>query len=235
MVASQTRAASVVAGDVDWVVDLCDHSHGFTVSDVLNETNEPASNRVWVQRALTEYSRSISVPVVFYGDATDALSPRTSGFAFAILGALGDQQAFIGGAATWVSVPRVAPQSGIVSGGVEFMQRQAWVTGVVAQPFMFTAGDTSVPVATAFANTSAAWIAVTNKTVTGNRVVTVSDGTDDVTVTFPTSGVRSVDLSTLTNNIDGGAVSVASLTGDQTIEGWFLAGSTYSIPSGVLL
>ena len=115
------------------------------------------------------------------------------------------------------------------------MQRQAWATGVVAQPFAFTAGDTSVPVATAFANTSAAWIAVTNKTVTGNRVVTVSDGTDDVTVTFPTSGVRSVDLSTLTNNIDGGAVSVASLTGDQTIEGWFLAGSTYSIPSGVLL
>ena len=85
MVASQTRAASIVAGDTDWAVDLCDHSHGFTVSDVLNETNEPASNRRWVQRLLTEYSRSISVPVVFYGDATAALSPRTSGYAFAIL------------------------------------------------------------------------------------------------------------------------------------------------------
>ena len=114
MVASQTRAASIVAGDTDWAVDLCDHSHGFTVSDVLNETNEPASNRRWVQRLLTEYSRSISVPVVFYGDATAALSPRTSGYAFAVLGELDSQQAFVGGAATWITVPRVAPQSGIV-------------------------------------------------------------------------------------------------------------------------
>ena len=235
MVASQTRAASIVAGDTDWAVDLCDHSHGFTVSDVLNETNEPASNRRWVQRLLTEYSRSISVPVVFYGDATAALSPRTSGYAFAILGELDSQQAFIGGAATWITVPRVAPQSGIVSGGVEFMQRQAWATGVVAQRFTFTAGSTQQNISTAFVNTSAAYLVVTNKTVTGNRVVTVSDGTDDVAITFPTVGVRPVDLSTLTNNIDAGTVTVASLTGDQTIEGWFLAGTTYSIPSGVLL
>lgn len=234
MVASKTDAARILAGDADWFADLTAESHGFSSGDTLNETNKPASTRRWVQRLLTEYSRSINVPEVFYGDATAALESRSAGYAFVVLGEIGGIQGWFGGAATWLDIPRQQPQSDVVSGGVEFMQRQAWATGMVAQPFMFTAGDTSVPVATAFANTSTAYLLVATKTVSGNRIVTVGDGTNDVDVSFPNVGVRAVDVSSLANNIDGGVVSVASLTGDQTIAGWFLAGTTYQIPSGVL-
>ena len=233
MTATETRAARVIAGSDTWAIDLNQHSHGFTSSDTLNETNEPASERRWVERLLTEYSRTISVPVVFYGEATEALAPRTNGVSLLVLGAAGAEQGWLGGSATWISIPRVAPQSGIVSGGVEFMQREAWATGSVAVPFNFTAATTSVTLPT-FPNTSTAYLAVTGKTVSGNRVVTVSDGTDNVAITFPSVGVRKVELSTLTNTIDSGTVTVAALTGDQTISGYFVAGTEYTIPSGVL-
>ena len=224
----------MLAGGDTWSVDLNQHSHGFTLSDTLNETNEPASARRWVQRLLTEYSQSISVPVVFYGDATDALEPRTSGYAFMVLSPIEGVQGFIGGPATWISVPRVAPQSGIVSGGVEFMQREAWASGSVAQAFSFTAGNTSVDLPT-FANTETAYIVVTSKTVAGNRVLTLSDGSSSVATSVATTSVHAVDLSSLTNNIDSGTLTSASLTGDQTITGYFLAGTQYEIPTGVLV
>ena len=242
MTATETRAARVIAGSDTWAIDLNQHSHGFTSSDTLNETNEPASERRWVERLLTEYSRTISVPVVFYGEATEALAPRTNGVSLLVLGDAGAEQGWLGGSATWISIPRVAPQSGIVSGGVEFMQREAWATGRVAVPFTFQSeitGDNPRPAITSvtlptFPNTSTAYLAVTGKTVSGNRVLTVSDGTDNVAITFPSVGVRKVELSTLTNNIDSGTVTVAELTGDNTISGYFVAGTEYTIPSGVL-
>ena len=234
MAASETRNARVLAGGDTWAIDLNDHSHGFTSGDTLNETNEPASSRRWVQRLLTEYSRTVSVPVVFYGDATDALSPRTSGYSFVVLGELGGVQAWLGGEATWISVPTVAPQSGIVSGGVEFMQRSSWSSGNIAVPFNFTAGNTSVNISRAFSNTSTAYLVVTSKTVTGNRVITLSDGSASIAESFATVGVRSVDLSTLANNVASGSLTVASLTGDQAITGYLLIGTQYTIPSGVL-
>ena len=80
MVATQTRHSRVLVGGDTWSYDLNLDSHGFTVNDTLNETNEPASARPWVERLLTEYSRTTSVPTIFYGDATEALSPRTESF-----------------------------------------------------------------------------------------------------------------------------------------------------------
>ena len=233
MTASETRFARVLAGGDNWAIDLNEDSHGFTSGDTLNETNEPASSRRWVQRLLTEYSRTISVPVVFYGDATDALIPRTNGYSFAVLGEIGGVQGWLGGEASWISIPTVAPQSGIVSGGVEFMQRKAWSSGSVAVPFNFTSGNTSVDLPT-FANTSTAYIVLITKTVTGNRVLTLSDGSASIATSFASVGVKSIDLSTLTNNVSSGTLTAASLTGDQTLTGYVLIGTEYSIPTGAL-
>ena len=238
MVATQTRHSRVLVGGDTWSHDLNLDSHGFTLNDTLNETNEPASARPWVERLLTEYSRTISVPTIFYGDATEALSPRTEGISLAVLGdavdATGNRiSGWVGGPATWISIPRVAPQSGIVSGGVDFMERAAWGSGDTVVPFNFSAGDTTA-IFTDVLNTSVAYIALITKSVTGSRVFTIGDGTDDVTISFDSVGVKAVDLSSLANNISTGSISAASLTGDQTIEGYFVAGTEYTIPSGAL-
>ena len=113
---------------------------------------------------------------------------------------------------------------------MNFIQRAPWAAGTTVKPFKFTADSTSVPVGD-IAAADLVILAVTSKTVAGTRVFTLGDGTNDTTASVETPSVRKMTrtgwpASTTAN------LSVASLTGEQTIEGIVVAGPIHSLPDG---
>lgn len=232
MAATTTKSCRVLVGGDTWAYDLNQHSHGFDSTDTLNQTDEAASDRVWVERLLTEYSRQISIPNLFYGDASKALSIRNSGFAILVLGDAGAAQGWLGGNANWLSVPREAPQSGIVAGGVDLMLRTPWGTGSKVERLNYNATVNSASFA-GVVNTALAYLVITDKP-DGELVVTIGDGTTDVDVSFSSNGVKAVSLLTLENSIASGTVSIPTLSSDETVTGYFLVGTTYEVPGEVL-
>ena len=218
-----TRRSRLIVGGDDWVADLTDDTNGFTLSDTVTAPGTPATGIRWVEKDLTAYDRSLNVPTVYFGDATTVLGQRSQGLLIAAGSAEWD-----GGDAGWLGIPSTAPIDAQLTNNVNFIQRSPWVAGSTVVPFVFSAASQSVAVGSV-TNTDTVLVAVTTKSVAGNRVLTLGDGSNQVTVSTGNPSVHRFDVSGLPNNTTA-ALSVASLSGDQTTTGLVVVGSVSSLP-----
>ena len=171
-----TEDTDLVIGDDTWVIDLGEHSNGFTVTDTAVGTpGAPATRRYWIDKNLTEQSRSLNVPVLYYGDATDALSQREEGTLIAVIAFPDGTRRWVGGAAGWRGLPSTAPVNDVLVNNVNFLSRERWLSGSVAVPFKFSNGNVEMNLPT-FTNTAVGYIALTVKDPSGSRTVTIDDG-----------------------------------------------------------
>ena len=213
---SLTNQSRLIVGGDDWAADLTRSYLGLTVSDTLNTTGDPNEGREWNEISIGSYDRSLTVNTLYYGDEMKALKTREEGIILA--SAPGEWD---GGAANWTALPTAAPVAEVLTSNVEFMSREPWASGTSVARFAFSSGNVSIDLPQ-FNNDDVVYLAVT-KTV-GGRVVTIGDGTDDVAVNFASPSIKLVDVTSLASSVDSGTLTVAALTGDQTIEGLFVAG-----------
>ena len=127
-----------------------------------------------------------------------------------------------------LGLPSTAPIDAQLTNNVNFIQRSPWAAGSTVVPFAFSAASQSVDVGPV-TNTDVVLVAVTAKTVAGNRVLTLGDGSNQVTVSTANTSVHQFNVSALPNNTTA-VLSVASLSGDQAITGLIVAGSTTTLP-----
>ena len=189
---SLTVNSRLIVGGDDWVADLTDDYLGLTVNDTVNYTGDPNEKRYWNEQSIGSYDRSATIGTLYYGTDVKQLQTHKEG----IVIVAGDSE-WDGGATQWTSIPTEAPVAEILTANVVFMSREPWAAGLVVVPFEFTASVNSVDIS-AFTNADVVYIALVTKTVSGNRVLTLSDGTDAVTTSFANASVRAVDVSTLT-------------------------------------
>ena len=97
-------------------------------------------------------------------------------------------------------------------------------------PFSFSAGDTSVDVGSV-SNDDVVYLATVTKSVAGNRVFTLGDGSNTATVSVANPSVVAVNVASLPNTATV-SLSAASLTGDQTLEGVLVVGRVHALPDG---
>lgn len=220
-----TRRSRLIVGGADWIADLTDDSNGFTLNDTVTAAGTPATGIRWIEKDLTAYDRSLNVPTVYFGDATRTLGLRDSG----ILVAAGTGE-WDGGEASWLGLPSTAPVGAQLTNNVNFIQRSPWASGTTVTPFSFSAGDTSVDVGSV-SNDDVVYLATVTKTVAGNRVFTLGDGSNTATVSVANPSVVAVNVGSLPNTATV-SLSAASLTGDQTLEGVLVVGRVHALPDG---
>ena len=224
--ATLSRNTKLIVGGSGWLADLTDDYNGLTITDVVSAPGEPAAGRYWIEKNLTSYDRGVTVDTLYYGDGTKAMQERSEGVALAVAGS-----GWHGGLAGWQGLPSTAPVDQVLTNNVSLLSREPWASGLNVAEFEFSSGDVSANLP-AFTNSQVCYLAVTDKNVSGSRVVTISDGSDTVTESFATPGVVPINLSGLANSVAAGTISVASLAGDSTIAGVIVFGSLHNLPDG---
>ena len=221
-----TRNAELLVGGPTWLSRLSTDAAAWTLNDTVTAPGSPAAGIYWVEKDLTAYDRSLNVPTIYEGPATDLLRAHETGIMLAISTGEWD-----GGDATWQGLPSQAPVEDRLTRNVNFLPAEPWAAGSVAVPFSFSSGNVSVTLPT-FTNDQRCFIAVTQKSTTANRTYTVGGGGVTANAGFTAPGIQEVSLDSFGNEVTDGTLTVATLTSGQTTTGFIVIGSTYALPDG---
>ena len=163
-----TRNAELLVGGPTWLSRLSTDAAAWTLNDTVTAPGSPAAGIYWVEKDLTAYDRSLNVPTIYEGPATDLLRAHETGIMLAISTGEWD-----GGDATWQGLPSQAPVEDRLTRNVNFLPAEPWAAGSVAVPFSFSA-DNNTPVAVSSFDGDMAYVAIVEKSGTNARVLSLT-------------------------------------------------------------
>lgn len=222
-----TTHSRLIVGDETWVSDLSPHYLGMSLTDTLTTTGDPSEGRYWNEVDIATYSRQITVDTLYYSGPTNNLRTRKTGIVIASTGFEWD-----GGPTHWTTLDSQAPVDAVLTNNVTFMSREPWAAGLVTVPFAFSEGDTSLDISGAVTNSDVCYIALTEKEVPNNRILTLTVSSNTVNESFSTVGIKRLNLDALGAGILNPTLSSATLSSGQRLSGLIVFGKTIELADG---